>query len=47
MRARVTTALEVAGFGLVTAAASTVSLAAGLLVGGVSCVVVGLFEGRK
>ena len=47
MRAHVTTALEIIGFGFVTAAAHTVSLGLCLLVGGVSCVVVGVSEGRK
>jgi hypothetical protein len=47
MRAYVTTALEVAGFGLITAAAYTVNIGLCLLAGGLSCIAVGYLAGRK
>lgn len=47
MRDKVTTALEVLGFGLLTAAAALAGLALGLAVGGASCIVIGYLAGRR
>lgn len=47
MRSAITTVLEVAGLACLTAAAFTVGLSAGLAVGGVCLLVVGVLEGRK
>jgi hypothetical protein len=47
MRAHVTTALEVIGFGLISAAAYTINLGICLAVAGLSCIAVGYLAGRK
>lgn len=47
MRERVTTALEVGGFGCITAGVAMFSPAAGLIAGGVFAVVIGVLEGQK
>ena len=47
MRAFLTSVLEVAGFGLVTAGAVLVALPLGLVVGGVSLILIGYLTGRR
>lgn len=47
MKQNITTILEILGFGFLIAAASTVGLGLGLLVAGVSLLIIGYLAGRQ